>query len=159
MPSKKRIGFGLKRKIIRAAVDHGIDPVFLEAIVITESYGDTYSMRYEPGWRWYPPDMEISRYAGFIGASFPTVKMGMATSWGLMHIMGTVAYELEFYGWFAELTVPEVGLKYGCMHLLKKMNRYGSDPETAYAAYNSGSPKYKNQKNVDRFMKIYREIT
>lgn len=89
------------------------------------------------------------------------MRMAQKTSWGLMQIMGGVAYELGFKGWPGELLDPETNLYYGCEFLIGKIFLYGDeDPARLYAAYNAGSPRfengrYRNQRNVDNFMLIY----
>ena len=61
------------------------------------------------------------------------------------------------------MLIPAIGLKYGCIHLKLKLDKYGPDPLDVYAAYNAGSVrkrsdgKYVNYKNVARFERYYKE--
>jgi soluble lytic murein transglycosylase-like protein len=145
------------------STQYKLDPKLVRAVILVESKGNHHAMRYEPKWRYNPGINELSIYAQNIGASFSTVDMAMATSWGSMQVMGAVAYELGFRDWFPKLC-GELGVKYGCMVIRRKIDRYGPDPATVYAAYNAGSPKltpggmFVNETNVDRFLKIYNRL-
>ena len=81
-----------------------------------------------------------------------------AASWGPMQVMGAVARELGFRGWFPALCTWPAGVDYGTLHLRKLRNRfldkYGW--EGVAAAYNAGSPnrldngQWANQSYVDK---------
>lgn len=153
-----------------------IEPEFLAALIQTESSGNQYAVRveakklmneagmvvFQSSWRYF---YEADHFAELIGCSKNTEWVGQMTSWGPMQSMGAVARELGFKGWFAELCSWDLGLEYGCKLLKKKMERYGDDQATCYAAYNGGAPiktesgSFRNQIHVDRFMAFYREIT
>ena len=73
-----------------------------------------------------------------------------------------MARELGFDGRFlSELTNPDIGIKYGAMHLKNQYNRY-NDWTDAIAAYNAGSARkkdngdYVNQIYVDKVLKNWR---
>lgn len=143
--------------------DLNLNPNMIAALILTESTGKTCAMRFEPGWRWFAPTVDIKTFAENIGCSFETEKNGQATSWGLLQVMGTVAREHGFRGWFSELCQPEVGIRYGALHFKKMFKREGT-LEAAVSSYNAGSVKmtprgmFKNQRYVDKVMKIYREL-
>jgi soluble lytic murein transglycosylase-like protein len=151
--------------ISEKAKAHGLSPELLAALVQTESGGKKDAVRYEPHWRYLPPDNDIKTYAYIVHSTYDTEKIGHKMSWGPAQVMGTVAREVGFRGWFPSLCSWDLGLEYGCLVLKKKKEAYGDDPERLYAAYNGGSPRmtaggqYKNMKNVDRFMGFYRDIT
>ena len=62
-----------------------------------------------------------------------------SASWGLMQVMGAVARELGMEGYLTRLCDPNVGVKYGCKHLINFYNRAGGDLRAALWRYNGGS--------------------
>ena len=77
-----------------------------------------------------------------------------ATSYGLMQIMFTTAWERGYRDDPDGLLIPEVSLLYGTMHFVYLWDKYTSVYD-AIAAYNAGSPRrydattYVNQDYVD----------
>ena len=146
-----------------------IDPIFLACLVMLESGGNSNVIRYEPQFRY---TFSVNELAGvLLNCSQPTMEVMQKTSWGLMQVMGAVAYELGLGAekelkdkWPTALLAPSVGMDYGCRHLKNKMNKYGDAPHTLYASYNGGSPQFTsggmfiNQRAVDRFMTLYRDL-
>ncbi len=139
---------------------YGLDPNLIAAIMQAESAGNTYAMRYEPKWKYF---LRIEDFAKETISSVDTERVGQATSWGLMQVMGTVARERGFKGWFSELCNPETGIKYGCAHLDVKLAKYRKMDDTI-AAYNAGSPirntqnQYINQNYVDKVLGYYSQL-
>lgn len=139
--------------------EYGIPAALIRAIISVESGRDNYAIRYEPYYQWlYQPEYYAKKH--YITVS--TETMAQKTSWGPMQVMGAVARELGFDGRFlSELTDPDVGIKYGTMHLKNQYNRY-NDWTDAIAAYNAGSArkkddgKYVNQIYVDKVLKNWR---
>ena len=93
------------------------------------------------------------------------------TSWGLMQVMGAVAYEEGLHKmenpierWPSAMLNPEIGIEMGCRHLKRKFDKYGPEVGNVYAAYNGGSPRVGkdgflvNQLNVDRFLRYYSRV-
>ena len=147
--------------IIRVHADkYGLDPKLIAAIIQVESAGNTYAIRYEKKWSYY---FKVPEYAQKIRSSEDTEGTGQATSWGLMQVMGTVAREHGFEGWFPELCDPNKGIFYGCAHLDSKLSKYRK-MDDAIAAYNAGSPikkvdeTYVNQYYVDKVMDYYSQL-
>lgn len=141
------------------------------AIVKKESRGDPWAVRYEPGFfDRYIKDLsraEVERLAPGVKSGLPsldTEKRMMATSFGLMQIMGVVAREQGFRGrYLTQLCEPHTGLLYGVRHLQTKI-KDNPDLPSAVAAYNAGSARRKkgsrvfvNQDYVDEVMKYYAE--
>ena len=148
----------------RFSHQYGVPLDLLRAIVLTESGGDRFAMRYEPRYRWLwdvkrnrpysskTPDL----FPAPAGVSRETERNAQMTSWGLMQVMGAVARERGFGGRFlSELCSIEVGMRYGCQHLLAYRKRYGNW-EAAAVSYNAGSPRRKedgtwvNQVYIDK---------
>ena len=148
----------------RFSHQYGVPLDLLRAIVLTESGGDRFAMRYEPRYRWLwdvkrnrpysskTPDL----FPAPAGVSRETERTGQMTSWGLMQVMGAVARERGFDGRFlSELCSIEVGMRYGCQHLVAYRKRYGNW-EAAAVSYNAGSPRRKedgtwvNQAYIDK---------
>lgn len=141
-------------KLIRLyAEKNALEPIWVKACVLTESDGETYSTRFEPGFTYlYHP----RNFADKLRITMETEEVHQKTSWGLMHVMGAVAREHGFTAHIPALSSPDLGLLYGCMHLSKFYKKYG-DIFDAIAAYNAGAARrtngtlYVNQKHVDRF--------
>jgi soluble lytic murein transglycosylase-like protein len=142
-----------------AAQAHRIPDTLLLGIVMTESGGNPYALRAEPGYRYVwdcaagAPFRPLERFelqrpahpsgfTAFSGMSADTEWWGQRCSWGPMQVMGAVARELGFKGHFPALC-GEMGIGYGARHLLalkrRFFDRYGW--ESVVAAYNAGSPR------------------
>lgn len=141
-----------------AAATHKIPAALVKAVVQAESGGNTFAIRYEPGFlrRYVPVD------AATFGASLETERQARATSWGLMQVMGQVARELGCREPFLSvLCDPVTGLEYGCRLLARLRDRYlaAYGWEGVVSAYNQGSPRkdesgeYVNQGYVMKVMK------
>lgn len=151
-----------------AAQSHSLEPEFVAAVIATESMGNTHAIRYEPSFEWTE---NIDLYAKEIGCTWLTMQYMQKTSWGLMQVMGAVAYEHGLllmpnphHRWPTALLIPRIGAQFGCLHLKKKFDLYGPRPDAVYAAYNAGSARtdmsgrFTNQVNVDRFLEYYAQL-
>lgn len=128
----------------------GLKPALVRAIVQVESSGNPKAIRYEPAF-----------YEKYTKGKYPfTESRSLATSWGLMQIMGLVSRELGYEGSLSFLLIPELGLFWGC-HKLASISEKHQNEQEIIAAYNAGSPrrgldgKFINQEYVD---KVLREI-
>lgn len=143
-----------KDLIEKMAVQYGIDMALLLAVVETESGGNQWVSRYEAQYSYL---FEPRQIAANLGISMATEEVLQKTSWGLMQPMGGVCRELGYMDHLTKMTDPRLSMSYGCKYLKKKMQRFGMDECTVYAAYNAGSPRktpgglFVNQKAVDRF--------
>ena len=141
-------------EIEKISKKQGLPPALVSAIVMKESSGNPFASRFEPHFRWV---WEVETCAKRLPCSHETEMMGLKTSYGLMQIMGSVAREWGFTGWFGELYGIEKNLQYGCKHLKQYLGQYPK-VEDAVSAYNQGSPrrgtdgKYCNQTYVDAVM-------
>lgn len=152
---------------------HGLPHALVCALIQQESGGNLYAIRAEPSYpyvwdvHYNKPFRKLSREeanlslppSDFRSASGSrlTEWQGQRSSWGPMQLMGAVARELGFTGYFPELC-GEAGLDFSIRHLenlWKRFHpRYGLDG--VIAAYNAGSPrhapdshKFVNQGYVD----------
>lgn len=147
----------IQSQVVAAAERHSLDPDLLTAIVIVESSGNPFSMRFEPKWRYY---FHVREFAERLRYPVQSETVAQAMSWGLGQVMGSVAREYGFGGFLSQLSVPAIGLEYSCLHLRKFLARYGEETP-AVAAYNAGSARrlasgmYENQRYVD---KVHREL-
>jgi len=139
---------GIQKTIAETAQEHGVDPALALAIAETESGFDTFAARFEPGFRY------IDRQAKRPKTSSPQTESNQqATSWGLMQVMGATARELGHTGWLSELVQPELGAKYGVLHLKKKLEKYGARGlNCVISAYNAGQPISGNQAYVEKVL-------
>ncbi len=166
------------------AINRGLSPDLVEAIIQVESNGNVFAYRVEPPYR-YLVDVNTGkpfrRLTSAEGKSerapkdfpyFPRVSsrdtewLGQQASWGPMQIMGAVARELGFNGAFPELCGP-VGVLYGCKHLANLHKRFyqAHGIRGVIAAYNAGRPRvtvnaqgyrvFRNQGYVD---KVWRNL-
>lgn len=113
--------------IVRAMVGHESAGGIAAAMRFEKDFYDRYLAGKTPDFR---PDY----------SSWETERIGRATSWGLMQIMGETARCCGFRGWFPELCRPESGLEWGCRYLRRLADRYLADGgwPTVMRAYNGG---------------------
>lgn len=160
---------------------YGIEQQMIAAVIQAESMGNPYAMRAEvkktmnelgvvvliSKWKWFLKPDDWASIFTLPTMSRATEWTGQLIAWGPMMVQGSVAREHGFAGWLPELCSWDLGLKYGCLHLRGYAQRFGTEPEKLYAAYNGGpgavknktpGGMYSNQGNVDRFMQIYREL-
>lgn len=130
------------QRIINEKSDlYGIPSWLISAVIMTESDGDPWAMRFEPGFlKTYVPAIPHT-----FGASKETERTMRATSFGLMQIMGQVAREFNCtFPFLSELCLPENGIEFGCRKLKSLRNlhfdRHGWPG--VVAAYNAGSPRF-----------------
>lgn len=118
------------------ATKYGLDPILVCALAAHESSWNPWACRFEPGF--------LSRYVHPANPSAPTTReITLATSFGLLQIMGEVAVEFGFPGrYLTELCDPDTGMDYGCRKLQKCFSIHG-DVESSLLAYNGGGdPNY-----------------
>src|SRR4051812_21340207 len=133
-----------------------LDPDVVEAIVLTESNGQTDGFRYEPGFflRYLKGDPKWD------GAN----PRRISSSYGLMQIMYPVALEHGFNENAPEyLFIPTIGLFWGCTHLRSLLEWSKLDLAQALAAYNGGkggnaAPPFRNQSYVDTVMRHLHDV-
>lgn len=151
---------------------------FVLAVIQVESGGDTFAWNPEPHYRYL---YNVRRKAPFRAltaaekfseqppADFPSLAgdrdaewWGQQASWGLMQVMGAVARELGMRGHIPSLCDPQIGIRYGCMHLANLVRRFHAAHgwRGVGAAFNAGSPRYQpgttlfeNQVYVDKLAK------
>lgn len=126
----------------------GLKPALVRAIVQVESSGNPKAVRYE-----HPFYEKYLKGKGYQA----TEAHLLASSWGLMQIMGLVARELGYDGHLSFLLMPELGLFWGCRKLAEIAKKY-QDEQEIIAAYNAGSPqrmkdgKFINQEYVNKVL-------
>lgn len=144
--------------IKQVALAHGFKPEFLTAIVIGESGGDRFAVRYEPLYRWV---YKVKEHADDNRVTETTERMLQMTSWGLCQVMGAVARELGIRGPMFGMLDPAVNLKVAAKLLQRLKNKYDRN-EDLYSAYNAGSViktaqgEYVNQLYVSKAMSLMR---
>jgi len=158
-----------------------VAPAFIRAIIQVESSEQEHAWRTEVAYRYLwnvhadtpfralrPEELNNEKapsdfpYIPRLG-SRNTEWIGQQASWGPMQVMGAVAREYGFRGFFPELCgVP--GVQYGAMYLAKLMSRFFDKHGYAgvAAAYNAGSVRFsggrfENQAYVDKVLKVFRD--
>jgi soluble lytic murein transglycosylase-like protein len=146
------------------AIKVGLDPNVVAAIVMVESAGNPWAVRFEPQYRWVLRANDVRDIAENEGMSVETLTMLQRCSFGLMQIMAAVAIdEYRFRGYPTQLCDPYTGLFYGCLHLKSKFVKY-ADEDEAVSAYNCGTPVettgglFANQKYVDKVYFYLRQL-
>lgn len=139
--------------IRRQALSEGLPWELVQAICQVESSLNPWAMRFEPNYRWF---------VGNVDALSATERNGQQISWGVCQIMGAVAREHGFTGWFPKLCDPATGLTYGIKHLKGFFVRYGNWPDVI-ASYNAGSPvkvdgQYQNRHYVDAVLREWNRL-
>ena len=148
------------KMIEEKATKYRLHAKLVGAIILQESNNRTYAMRHEAHWRYA---YDIKTFAENAHSSQDTERIGQMTSWGLMQVMGTVARELGFSGYFSMLCVPSIGVEYGCKKLRTLYNKY-EELGDIVASYNAGSVRktkggfYHNQRYVDSVFKHYKKL-
>jgi soluble lytic murein transglycosylase-like protein len=118
-----------------AALNAGLDPVLVQAVIEHESSWNPWAARYEPGfYNTYTSHMKVT----------DTEKTLRATSFGLMQVMGQVAREKGFDDKFlTALLDPLNSVTYGCRKLKDCLDRENGDIRGALLRYNGGGdPHY-----------------
>jgi soluble lytic murein transglycosylase-like protein len=127
------------------AVDHGLDPVLVCAVVEQESGWLPSAIRYESAFfsKYIVPQYTANKITA-------TEAHARAFSWGLMQLMGQVAREEGFAGHMVDLCQPAIGLDRGCVHLAKKLEEHGGDVTLGLLAWNGGSNQFYPQEVIAR---------
>lgn len=135
------------------ATKFSLDHRLVLAIIQQESGGQSFACRFEPQYKWL---YNVNSLAKSVGCTVNTMTVMQMTSWGLMQVMGAVAYEDGFNPrqYVSQLVLPHIGIEYGCRRLEKLWKKYNTINEVI-SAYNAGSlnydnsGKYNNQNYVD----------
>lgn len=159
-------------KIIKSeAAKINIDAVIVAAIVAQESAGDVYAFRFEPGFlrryiagrssqdlggRWPEPTGNAERDERLNRLH----RVHLASSWGLMQVMGQTAVELGFWGVsLEELWAPDVNISLGCRKLARLLLKLRSSrPDISgeqlwrlvYLGYNGGADQHYDDRVIAR---------
>lgn len=148
----------LRATIKSIARDFDLPWELIEAFATVESSLNPWALRYEPQYKYLYLLDDRSHLS-------PTERVGQMCSWGLMQVMGAVAREHGFKGYFPQLCDPIVGLRYGCLHVTKFRAKYGQWSDVI-AAYNAGSPRrestnpgaYVNQFYVNKVLTVWNAL-
>jgi soluble lytic murein transglycosylase-like protein len=135
------------------AKGYDLDPNLVEAVVIAESSGCTDAFRFEPAF--------FTRYLQAKPEYANQNPRRVSSSYGLCQVMYTTAQEHGYSGLPEGLFVPDVGLRYGCLHLRKVFAWAGGDTRKALAAYNGGQGNWNGtepQRYAVRVLKLYDSV-
>jgi soluble lytic murein transglycosylase-like protein len=95
-------------QIKREAHANNLDPRLLAGLICQESAGNPLAERTEPDWPYH--NLDLARPDGM---SKWTEWWGQARSYGLCQVMGTVARENGFSGWWGQLFEVDTNLHLG----------------------------------------------
>jgi hypothetical protein len=117
----------------------GIDENLILSIIEQESGGIYRRTRFEAGSVQLKYLFHARDYASVLGITEQTEAVAQCHSYGLMQMMGYVARETGFDGYFSELSEsPDLQLKYAGKKLKLLFHRY-SDEMDVISAWNLGS--------------------
>ena len=141
------------------AKEAGVCPYLLASICWVESNGFVYAVRFEENYRWVS---DVDAHARKNNITFDSELNLQKQSFGLTQIMGATARDLGFQGPLPMLYRPEMNLYWGGKYLSRLQKRYNEITDVV-SAYNQGTAtkvgdEYRNQKYVDKVMKLYSEI-
>lgn len=121
-----------------SSTHHTLDFALVCAVIEQESNWNTWAFRAEPAFD--------ERYVKPLHKT-PTEEWARSISWGPMQVMGETAREMHFDGeYLSELNDFQTGVEYGCLKLLKCLDRNNGDRYKALQRYNGGSnPIYAEQ--------------
>lgn len=143
---------GIIDLIIKYAGEYGLKPEIVYGVIMQESRGQQFAVRYEENYKWIE---NPTKHKPNI-CSLDTEIMFQKTSFGLMQMMGGVFRQLGFKGWLSRvMTDPYIQLDYGCRFLATKIKKYGF--KGGICSYNSGSPIMNNNDqyiNIEYFNKV-----
>jgi len=127
-------------KLVAQAND--IPAHILAGLVEQESGGNEFAIRVEPGYRWLFGDDPHEDLKKPQTQSAKTEWAGQRISWGLGQVMGAVAREHGFSGWFPRLCCPTVGLIYAGKHLAWCISRKRNIAAGLLRYNGGGDPNY-----------------
>lgn len=123
------------------------------AIILTESAGNPWVMRYESGWKYL---VEPEVWAHRLGQTVETETRQQKFSYGLCQIMGSLLRELGFSKELSRCIDPAISIEYCAKFLAQLFKRYPQNIDDVIASYNAGSPRKNehgecvNQEYVDK---------
>jgi soluble lytic murein transglycosylase-like protein len=143
--------------ILEKSKEHKLDPMLVAAIVMTESNGDPWAVRYEPDYSYLVTPQVFSQR---LLISLQTEVALQKFSYSYMQLMGANFRALGYAGHLTQLcSTPSLALEYGCKHLSLQVVRYDGEVQKSIAAYNAGvaviderTKRFKNQHYVDRVL-------
>lgn len=119
----------------------GIDEAMIGGIIMRETRGNTFALRYEPKFEYtYMP----ASYSKKLMQSLETEVMSQHCSFGLMQIMGCVARECGFDGYLTQLCDPAIGIYFGAKQLVRLFKTYPTTILDVISSYNAGSARMKD---------------
>lgn len=140
---------------IQTVCPEDLDPNWIRAIIMQESQGNPYCVRYEPSYQWV---YQVEQFSKSVLISIQTELVTQKMSWGLGQIMGALAREQGHKGLMAELLKPDLNIEHICRRF-KTLKTISNDPSDLFAMYNGGpqavhkvNGRYFNQKYVDSVM-------
>jgi soluble lytic murein transglycosylase-like protein len=150
----------LEELAIKIAEETKLNPALALAVCKVESSWNPYAIRFELLFKKNYIDGKKVKIFGW-QCSENTERIALATSWGLMQIMGATARGMGFDKVFlSELLVPETNLRLGCNLLSRLLEKWGK-LDGAISAYNAGKPTVRNAVYVNKVkqeMKRYESL-
>jgi Transglycosylase SLT domain len=122
---------------------HTLNREIVAGLIAVESGGVWWRRRFEPAfYDHYIRNKELGLLPGYVhlpGRDSATEKLDLATSWGLMQIMGQTAREAGFNKEMETLLFPKTNVAFGAKKLRACLEREKFDYEKALLRYNGGA--------------------
>lgn len=120
-----------------------LSPELLAAVIMQESSGNPYAVRFEPAFMTRYVDKTKGQQNLTSSADWETERICRSTSWGLMQIMGLVARERGYTKHFlSELSDPMDNIEFATKHLSQLIARSGNEIRGLLAYNGGGDPTY-----------------
>jgi hypothetical protein len=155
-----------RKQILLVAAQLNVSSELLAAVCWQESSFNIFAFRFEPMFKERYVDKlsvkKIKSYNHYIISngvpSIETERIALATSWGIMQIMGLTARELDFRGQYLSELCSPFGLYQGAKYLKKQLDKYKGDVEKAISAYNAGTATKNNEGYINSVIEKMKEI-
>jgi len=151
----------IRRSVFHFSHENNLNPWIVEAIIWQESNYRPDAVRLEDGfYDLYVDDMEPDVVEELCprANNIAIQKILMSVSYGLMQIMGVVAYERGFRGMPEELFDIRTNILWGCRHLRFLYDFFQGDDRDIISAYNAGSPSDHNLNYVQSVEEKMKEL-
>lgn len=140
--------------INRHALAHGLRPDIVAAVIIQESNGNPFAIRYEEGfYSRYLANKKPEDLNGLVPrGDFATELRSRAYSWGAMQVMGDTARWCAgvTQPYLSALCDPDVGIEAGCKVLAYYLKKESGDYFRALTRFNAGDPESTKGKQYAR---------
>lgn len=149
-----------KGLIASIATEYRLDPMLIQALIMTESAGNQYAIRFEPFYQYL---FDVTGFASANHITRETEETLQRCSLGMGQLMGGLLRELGHKTSLIECFEPSINIRYMSQHLRNLSDRYQYE-DKVIVSYNAGSPiktkagTWINERYLDKVSKQLREL-